>query len=86
MVEEGVSRDARGKGIWEGSKELFVSCELKRNDESGKKVESVLDVLGKVREEQGRKGKNMLLEKGDHALLSSSCVRRKPGERHLLAL
>jgi len=42
-----------------------------------------------VREGEGRKErktKNVLLKKGDHALWSSSCVRRKPEEQHLLAL
>jgi hypothetical protein len=39
-----------------------------------------------VRKRRRGKGKEYeLLGKGDHASWSSSCVRRKPGERHLLA-
>jgi hypothetical protein len=41
---EGGSGDARGKGIWEGPKELLVCCELERNNESCEEVEGVLDV------------------------------------------
>lgn len=64
---------------------MLVCCELERDDESCEEVEGVL----KVREGEGRKGRkrqNMLLEKDDHALLFSSCVRRRPGGRHLPAL
>lgn len=76
---EGESGDARGKGIWERSKELLVCCKLERNNESCEEVEGVLNVR-KGEGRKGRKTKNVLLKKDDHALWFSSCVRRKPGE------
>ena len=79
------SGDARGEGIRERSKELLVCCELQGNNKSCEKVEGVLNVRGvRIGRVQGKR--NVLLGKGDHALWSSSCVRRKPGEGHLLAL
>ena len=62
-----------------------MCCKLKRNDESCEEVEGVLKVR-EGEERKGRKTKNVLLKKDDHALWFSSCVRRKPGEWHLLAL